>query len=79
MSRQEACETYVDGLEDYRVATILRYRYILGWTCATTALNHGMSIELVSKMLGHESLDTTMIYLDLTDEDLKNAHRKYVN
>ena len=48
-------------------------------TCATTALNHGMSIELVSKMLGHESLDTTMIYLDLTDEDLKNAHRKYVN
>ena len=48
-------------------------------TCATTALNHGMPIELVSKMLGHESLDTTMIYLDLTDEDLKNAHRKYVN
>jgi site-specific recombinase XerD len=38
-----------------------------------------MPIELVSKMLGHESLDTTMIYLDLTDEDLKNAHRKYVN
>lgn len=48
-------------------------------TCATNALSHGMPIELVSKMLGHESLDTTMIYLDLTDEDLKNAHRKYVN
>lgn len=38
VSRQEACETYVDGLEDYRVAAILRYRYILGWTWESTAL-----------------------------------------
>ncbi len=47
-------------------------------TCATMALDRGMPIEQVSKMLGHESIATTQVYLDLTEESLKNAHRKYV-
>lgn len=47
-------------------------------TCATMALRRGMPIELVSKMLGHESLQTTQIYLDLKENDLKIAHEKYV-
>lgn len=47
-------------------------------TCATFALRRGMPIEQVSKMLGHESIETTQIYLDLSEEDLKMAHRKYV-
>ena len=47
-------------------------------TCATMALKRGMPIEQVSKMLGHESINTTQIYLDLDEESLKNAHKKYV-
>lgn len=47
-------------------------------TCATFALRRGMPIEQVSKMLGHEQVNTTMIYLDLSEQDLENAHRKYV-
>lgn len=47
-------------------------------TCATMALRRGMSINEVSKMLGHESISTTQIYLDTDDEDLESAHRKYV-
>ena len=47
-------------------------------TCATFALRHGMPVEQVSKMLGHENVSTTMIYLDLSDEELQQAHRKYV-
>lgn len=47
-------------------------------TCATLALRRGMPIEQVSKMLGHESIETTQIYLDLSEEDLKLAHKKYV-
>ena len=47
-------------------------------TCATFALQRGMSIELVSKMLGHEQLTTTQIYLDLNENDLALAHKKYV-
>ena len=42
------------------------------------ALRHGMPIEQVSKMLGHESIETTQIYLDLSEEDLAQAHKKYV-
>lgn len=42
------------------------------------ALERGMPIEQVSKMLGHESLSTTQVYLDLNEEELKNAHKKYV-
>lgn len=47
-------------------------------TCATFALRRGMPIEQVSKMLGHEQISTTQIYLDLSEEDLEQAHRKYV-
>lgn len=47
-------------------------------TCATFALRRGMPIEQVSRMLGHEDISTTQIYLDLSEEDLKNAHKKYV-
>lgn len=48
-------------------------------TSATFALRRGMPIEQVSKMLGHESIDTTQIYLDLTEEELQQAHKKFVN
>jgi len=47
-------------------------------TCATLALQSGMSLITVSKMLGHESVATTQIYLDISDEDLREEHRKYV-
>lgn len=47
-------------------------------TCATMALRRGMPIEQVSKMLGHEEIATTQIYLDLSEDELAQAHRKYV-
>lgn len=47
-------------------------------TCATNALRAGMPIEMVSKMLGHEQIGTTQIYLDLKEDDLKAMHQKYV-
>lgn len=47
-------------------------------TCATMALGRGMPVEQVSRMLGHDSIATTQVYLDLDDKDLEAAHRKYV-
>lgn len=47
-------------------------------TCATHALRHGMPIEIVSMMLGHEQISTTQIYLDIREDDLAAAHKKYV-
>lgn len=47
-------------------------------TGATLALRRGMPIEQVSKILGHESIETTQIYLDIAERELEQAHRKYV-
>ena len=47
-------------------------------TAATMALRHGMPIEMVSKMLRHDKLQTTMIYLDLDERELQYQHAKYV-
>lgn len=47
-------------------------------TGATFALRRGMPIEKVSKLLGHESIETTQAYLDIQDYELESAHRKYV-
>lgn len=47
-------------------------------TGATIALKSGMPLIQVSKLLGHESIETTQIYLDVSDEELMQAHNKYV-
>lgn len=47
-------------------------------TGATTALRNGMPLIQVSKLLGHENIGTTQIYLDISDEELEQAHRRYV-
>ena len=47
-------------------------------TGATMALRAGMPLVQVSKLLGHESVETTQIYLDITEEELETAHEKYV-
>lgn len=52
--------------------------HVLRHTTATMALQSGMPIEDVSKLLGHESIDTTMIYVHTSIESVQSAHRKYV-
>lgn len=47
-------------------------------TAATQALKRGMPIEMVSKFLRHEKISTTMLYLDLADDELSYQHQKYV-
>ena len=46
-------------------------------TGATMALQSGMELITVSKLLGHENIGTTQIYLDISDEDMQAAHKKY--
>ena len=46
-------------------------------TIATDLLNRGMPIEQVKEFLGHEKLDTTMIYCTVKTESVQASHRKY--
>lgn len=48
-------------------------------TCATIASKRGMPIEEISKMLGHENLGTTQIYVQVDAEDIRKSHEKYMN
>lgn len=45
-------------------------------TFATNALNKGMPIQYVQKILGHKSMDTTLIYCVLDMESIKLEHKK---
>ena len=47
-------------------------------TCATLALRRGMPLIQVSQMLGHADVSTTQIYLDISEDELHDAHKKYV-
>lgn len=46
-------------------------------TIATDLLARGMKIEEVKEFLGHEKLDTTMIYCTVAQKSVKMSHRKY--
>ena len=52
--------------------------HILRHTSATLALQSGMPITQVQKMLGHASVNTTQIYAETSQEDVAESHRKYV-
>ena len=46
-------------------------------TLATNLARHGMPVQEAAAVLGHEKLDTTMKYVVLDSEDVKNAYRRY--
>lgn len=47
-------------------------------TGATYALRSGMPLMTVSKLLGHSGIGVTQVYLDISDAELEEAHKKYV-
>lgn len=61
-----------------RALNIEAYPHKFRRTCATFALRRGMDLMYVSKMLGHDNVQTTQIYLDLDEETMKEQHRKFV-
>lgn len=52
--------------------------HVLRHTTATIALQNGMPISDICTLLGHESIDTTMIYAKTSIEDVAAGHRKYI-
>lgn len=47
-------------------------------TAATTALKRGMPLEQVQKFLGHESIQTTTIYAQSTNDEVKQSHERFM-
>ena len=47
-------------------------------TLATMAIDKGMPIEQVQQLLGHQSVDTTLQYAMVNQNNVKISHRKFV-
>ena len=47
-------------------------------TLATKAIDKGMPVEQVQKLLGHTKIDTTMQYAMVDQNNVKASHRKYI-
>lgn len=47
-------------------------------TLATQAIDKGMPIEQVQKLLGHQKIDTTMEYAMVDQQNVKVSHKKYI-
>ena len=48
-------------------------------TCATRLLNAGMDIVQIQKLLGHEDLNTTMIYARVQDATVEADYRRFTS
>ena len=47
-------------------------------TLATNAIDKGMPIEQVQKLLGHTKIDTAMHYAMVNQNNVKIAHKKFI-
>lgn len=54
------------------------YPHLIRHTTATDALERGMNVAEVQKILGHEKLDTTMIYAKICQENVKFDHKRFI-
>lgn len=51
--------------------------HIFRHTIATVLLHNGMPVEQVQRFLGHANINTTMIYAEVRDEDVRHTHSMY--
>lgn len=52
--------------------------HVFRHTTATVALHNGMPIDQIQRLLGHDRINTTMIYAETDDKQVQEAHNKYI-
>lgn len=52
--------------------------HIIRHTTASDAIDKGMPIEQVQVLLGHESIQTTLVYAETKQENVRRGHEKYI-
>lgn len=55
------------------------FPHLMRHTSATDLLTKGMDVVQLKEFLGHSSLDTSMIYAKVSNNDVKNSHQRYVS
>ena len=54
------------------------FPHLFRHTVATDMLQKSIPVTDVQRMLGHVSVNTTMVYAKVKNEDVKYNHRKYI-
>lgn len=54
------------------------FPHLIRHTTATDAIDRGMDVTELQKILGHADLETTMIYAKISQENVKRSHKKYI-
>ena len=75
-----AIEHIVSEISDraYRMTGKRITPHVFRHTTATTALQNGMPVQNISRMLGHSQIETTMIYAEVNNIDVQRDHLRYV-
>lgn len=73
-----------NGIEDIvrrigKAVNVKAYPHRFRRTAATNALNRGMPVQEVAKLLGHAKLETTMEYCTVEQESVQFHHKKYLS
>jgi len=58
--------------------SIIAYPHKFRRTVASRAANKGMPIQEIQVLLGHSKIDTTMIYCNVDEENIRLSHARYI-
>ena len=66
------CRTLSDDLKKHISPHTFRHSF------AVMSLKKGMDVTVLKKLLGHKNLQSTMIYTEMTKEDIEREYRKHI-
>lgn len=66
-----------DSVEKVLSLSMIEFAIKIIESFATNLIDRGMPIQEVAAILGHDKIDTTMTYVYISKQNVRNSYRKY--